>query len=220
MADNMTDDEQLQVLKNWWKENGKSLILVVSLALIGYFGWQWWNKYQRDYAEGASAIYDELAEAIVTPNGEDLSDEKRKTAQFLIEKLQNDYGRSLYAVNASLLAAKLAVDEGDLVVAEEQLNKAMEQGDEDTNVITSIRLARVYLAQEKYDDALALANYDKDDTFTGLFAALRGDIFAGKGDVDNARSAYAEALDALPEDSTLQRRLIEIKLSDLAGDQG
>ena len=219
MADNMTDDEQLQVLKRWWKENGKSLVLIISLVLIAYFVWQWWSAHQRDYAEGASAIYDELAEVIVTPNGEDLSDEKRKTAQFLIEQLQTDYARSLYAVNASLLAAKLAVDDGDLTIAETQLNKALAQGDEDTNVITTIRLARVYLAQEKYDAALALANYDKDDTFTGLFAVLRGDIFVGKGELDNAKSAYTQALNTLPGDS-IQRRLTEMKLSDLEGGQG
>ena len=220
MAQDMTDEEQLQVLKNWWKENGRSLMLTIFAALAAYFGWQWWNQYQQNYAEEASRIYQELTDAVAVQEGQTLSDEKRSTAQFLIEQLQNDYGRTLYAVNASLLAAKMAVDQGDLNTAEQQLKKALQQGDEDSQVIASLRLARVYLAQEKYDLALEQAQYDKDDSFSGLFAAIRGDIFVGKGAIDDAKASYNLALEKLGAESNLHRRMVEIKLSDLnAGNQ-
>lgn len=226
MADHLSDEEQLQVLKNWWNENGRFLIAAVAIGLAAYFGWQWWNQYQKDYSEGAAAVYTDLSETVVIANGEALSEEQQKTAQFLIEQLQNDYANTLYAANASMLAAKLAVEKNDLDLAETELNKALNYDDDDINVIASLRLAKVYLGQEKYDQALALATYDKDDAFAATYAILRGDILAAKGDVELARNAYQQAIDLLesnPGDrsSGLQRQLLDIKLSNLpaAGDQ-
>jgi len=230
VADHLSDEEQLQVLKNWWNENGRSLVLVVALGLGAYFGWQWWTQYQQNHAESAGQIYTELSETVAASNGEELTEEQHKTAQFLIEQLQSDYKDTLYAANASLLAGKLAVDKNDLTTAEAELSKALSFSDDDIQVIASLRLAKVYLAQEKYDQALALVGKDslgsKDDegAFAGAYAATRGDILSAKGETELARSAYQQALDALEGTSArnggLQQQLLEIKLSNLpsAGD--
>lgn len=220
MADHLSDEEQLQLLKNWWNENGRFLVLAVITALAVYFGWQWWNQHQKTYAEGAAAVYTELSETVAA-GGDNLSEEQAKTAQFLIEQLQNDYGKTLYAANASLLAGKLAVEKDDLATAESELNKALSSKDEDIQAIAALRLARVYLAQAKYDEALEQAAYDKDDAFSSAYAALRGDIFAAKGDSEQARAAYQQALDSSTASGGIQRQMLEIKLSNLAkaGDQ-
>ena len=215
MAENMTDEEQLQILKNWWKENGRSLVLIVSLALIAYFGWGWWNTHQQRQGEAASAIYSELMETAASNLQEALSDEKRSTAEFLIKQLQDEYGTSLYAVSASLLGAKLAVEQGDLPLAEKQLAIALKNADSDTKMIASLRLARVYLVQEKYADALALVEDVNDDSFAGLSAELKGDILTAKGELQQAQAAYQLALEKLSADSGQQKRFIEIKLSNL-----
>ena len=215
MAQPITDEEQLELLKNWWKNNSRSLLLAVGVALAAYFGWQWWTKFQQDYAEQAAAIYRDLAESVAINQGETLSEDNYATAKFLIEQLQTDYNRTLYALNASLLGAKLAVDKGDLSTAEQQLTLALEYSDQDTRPLVSLRLAKVYFAQENYDQALAVAAYDIEDSFTGLFAALRGDILVAKGDIEAARADYQLALESLSNDSTFQRRMVEIKLSDL-----
>lgn len=218
MAEHMTDEEQLQVLKNWWKENGRSLVLMVSTALIAYFGWQGWSKHQKNQAEAASAIYSELMETAATH--ETLSDEKRTTAEFLIRQLQDQHGRSLYAVSASLLGAKLALEKGDLTEAEAQLKRALKSADSDSKSVVSLRLARVYLAQEKYDQALALVETGDNNHFAGLFAEVRGDILAAKGSLAEAKGAYQLALDSVAADNPQQQRFIEIKLANLvAGEQ-
>lgn len=220
MAKYLTDEEELQVLKNWWKEHGTSLLLAITAAAAAYFGWQWWNRYQQDYAQQAATLYTELTELIALPPEQTLSDEQHATARFLVEQLQDDYGRSLYAFNASLLVAGLAMDQGDLNAAEAQLLTAQTLADKDTRAIVALRLARVYLAREELDKALSLVQYDEDDSLTGLFAALRGDVLLAKGDAQAARAAYQTALDKLDEGGGLQRRVLEIKLSDLpAGDQ-
>ena len=216
MAEHMTDEEQLQILKNWWKQNGTSLVAIVALVLAGYFGWQWWNNYQQRYAEEASSLYIELSELLATEADIDsLSDDKRSTVSFLIEQLQNDYGRTLYAANASLLAAKLAVAADDLSTAEEELLKA---ADHDViKPLANLRLARVYFAQGKLDEALATANYESDDEFTGLYAVVRGDVLVAKGDTTGAKAAYEQALATLPKDNSSSRRLVTTKLANLGG---
>jgi predicted negative regulator of RcsB-dependent stress response len=216
VAEQMTDDEQLQVLKNWWKENGRSIILTVSLAVIAYVGWQWWTGHQKQTTDEASAIYIELMETVSLENdGDKLSEEKRTTANFLINQLQNDYSGTFYSVSAALLSAKLAIEDGDLDTAEQQLKKAIDLGDEETKTLASLRLANVVFAQGKHDEALALTDYGKDDNFTGLFAALRGDIFVAKGQVDDARTAYELAIEKFGAGNSLQQQLVSIKLSDL-----
>jgi predicted negative regulator of RcsB-dependent stress response len=226
VADHLSDEEQLQVLKNWWSENGRFLIGAVVIGLTAYFGWQWWTQHQKNYAEGAAAIYTDLSEIVATANGVDLTEEQQKTAQFLIGQLQSDYEKTLYAANASMLAAKLAVEKNDLATAETELNKALYYDDEDVKIIASLRLAKVYLAQERYDQALTIATYDKDDAFTASYVVLRGDILVAMGDIELARSAYQQAVALLGSDLEnrnrgLQRQLLEIKLSNLpeAGEQ-
>ena len=42
-----SDEEQLEVLKNWWKENGQSIVIAIALAFFGIFGLQAWNEKLR-----------------------------------------------------------------------------------------------------------------------------------------------------------------------------
>lgn len=212
MADHLSDQEQLQVIKNWWKENGRYLIICITVSVSAYLGWQWWTKSQQQYAEQASAIYSELVASIAEP----LSNDKLTTANFLVEQLKNDFSDTAYAVNAALLQAKLEVDKGALDNAVDALNFAIDNGNSDIQVVAIHRLARVYLAQKNTEEALALASYDKDDAFSSKYADLRGDIYSAKGDVVAAIAAYQQALEKITDGDGIQRNLIEIKLADLS----
>lgn len=216
MADHLSDQEQLQVIKNWWKENGRYLIICIAVSVSAYLGWQWWTKSQQQYAEQASAIYSELIDSVATSGAEPLTNEKLTTANFLVEQLKNDFSDTAYAVNAALLKAKLDVDKGELESAADALNFVIDNGNSDIQVVATHRLARVYLAQKNIDGALELANYDKEDAFTSKYADLRGDIYSAKGDVAAAITAYQQALEKIIDSDGIQRNLIEIKLADLS----
>jgi predicted negative regulator of RcsB-dependent stress response len=216
VADHLSNEEQFQIIKNWWKENGRYLIICIAVPVFAYLGWQWWTKTQQQYAEQASAIYSELTDSVAAAGLEPLSDEALTTASFLVEQLKNDFGDTAYAVNASLLQAKLDVDNGDLDKAVNELKFAIDNGNSDIQLIAKHRLARVYLAQKNIDDALALASYDKDDAFASKFADLRGDIYVAKGDKALAIVQYQQALEKKIDGDSVQRNLIEIKLADLS----
>ena len=55
-----SDEEQLEVLKNWWKENGQSIVIAIALAFFGYFGFKSWEAKIKSAGEEASAIYQQL----------------------------------------------------------------------------------------------------------------------------------------------------------------
>jgi predicted negative regulator of RcsB-dependent stress response len=215
VADHLSNEEQFQIIINWWKANGRYLIICIAVPVCAYLGWQWWTKTQLQYAEQASALYSELVDSVSATGVEPLSDEKLTTASFLVEQLKNDFSDTAYAVNASLLQAKLNVDKGDLDKAVNELSFAKDNGNSDIQVIATHRLASLYLAQKNIAAALALASYDEDAAFSSKYADLRGDIYLAKGDVASAIAEYQQALEKIIDGDSVQRNLIEIKLADL-----
>lgn len=220
MADHLTDEEQLQQLKHWWKDNGTSLMAAVLLGLIAYFGFQWWQNLQRQQSEQASVLYAELLQVVEVAPGASVSDENKSTAVYLTKQLQDDYSSSQYAINANFLAAKLAVNSNDLDAAETSLLWIASKADEPTKALADLRLARVYIAQKKYDAAFALVDTGTTDAFTSLNAELKGDILVVQEKWLDARQAYQQAIDTLGETSSFRRRLLPVKLANLpAGDK-
>ena len=118
MAELRSEEEQLEVVKRWWKENGTSLIAGAVLAAAGVFGWNAWQNYQEGKSEAASARYQQL---INMTAGTTLEGDQLSAAQTLIDELTDDYGNTLYAELAQLLEARLAVQEGDLAAAKQAL---------------------------------------------------------------------------------------------------
>ncbi|MFT7389461.1 MAG: putative negative regulator of RcsB-dependent stress response [Candidatus Endobugula sp.] len=218
MADHLTEQEQLQQLKNWWKENGVSMAAAILVGLIAYFGFQWWQNNQQQQVVQASALYSDLLESIKADpvSGESVSEENKKTAYYIAEQLQTAYSDSLYAVNASLFAAKIAVEDGDIVSAEKALRWATDNSDGAIKGIAALRLARIYVAQEKFDDALILVG-NSSAALQSLNAELRGDILLAKNDISGAQAAYQEALDTVGETASFRRQLLPIKLANING---
>ena len=70
--------------------------------------------------------------------------------------MTGEYADTPYADQAALVLARLDVDAGDLADAEKRLaGVAGASKDPDLRVVAQLRLARVQLAQGRYDDALA-----------------------------------------------------------------
>lgn len=104
MAELRSEEEQLEVVKRWWKENGTSLIAGAVLAAAGVFGWNAWQNYQEGKSEAASARYQQL---INMTAGTTLEGDQLSAAQTLIDELTDDYGNTLYAELAQLLKPAL-----------------------------------------------------------------------------------------------------------------
>ena len=209
MAHYETEEEQIEAIKDWWKENGRAVIAGVVLAVIGLLGWHEWTAYHKQQADAASDQYQTLDNAFKAG--------KAAPAIQAGEVLEKNYGGTAFAVLAALRLGSHFNEAGDLNKAATQLRWAVDHASSNAlKSLARLRLSRVLLAQKKYDDALALLKQSEEGPYASQFAELRGDTYAAKGNAAQARTAYQEAL-ADQGLSPQRRHLIQIKRNELGG---
>ncbi|XOV90218.1 MAG: YfgM family protein [Pseudomonadota bacterium] len=210
-----TEEEQIEAIKQWWNENGKSIVIGIVVALAAVFGYQGWQNRVQSTGEAASAIYEDMTAAIVLDSPfATLTEEQRSTGRFLANQLKTDYADSAYAKFAALFLAKMAVDEENYATARDELNWALDSGlDDSLEVMTRIRLARVQLALGEPEAALETLNKVDPGEHQPTFEEVRGDIYMSKGDRTLAREAYQRALAGVEDDQL--RPMLQMKLDDL-----
>ena len=210
-----SDEEQLEVLKKWWDENGTSLIVTVVLVMGGSMGYRAWENNVRETGEAASALYENLVSATgnVSPGAGD--EAMIATANSLGEQLKSEYGGTTYAVFGALHLARLAAESSDLDRAEQELKWALGQDmDQNLETLVRMRLARVLLEKQDATNALAqVINFQPAVGQTSSFEEVRGDILLELGNKEEARLAYQKALDTL--DAGVSKPLLELKLADI-----
>ncbi len=216
MAEHLSEEEQLEALKRWWSENGTSTVVGVILAISGYLGWGFWQDKQQADAEAASANYETLMEAVAVEPGQLLPEDKLATANHLADELKTQHSSSLYASQAALFKAKLAVQSGNLTAAAEELQWVIDRNVEPAlTLLTRSRLARVQMDLGEYDQALTTVDDTNSGSFKAMFAEIRGDVFLAQGKNSQARASYQLALDNLITEQASRRPLLEIKIGDL-----
>ncbi len=214
MAELRTEEEQIEAIKSWWKENGRSLILAVAVAVAAVVGWQAWQKRIEVQSTNASVTYQELLQAVTALRSAPDDEAQKTTAEHLAGVLQDDYASTGYASLGSMLIARIAVDAGELDKALTQLDWVRQNAeDEELKQLATLRSARIKLAQGDAAAASSLLSEASGDYFTAAYDELRGDVLVAQGQVAQAREAYAQALEAA---SPQMRPVIQMKHDDLA----
>lgn len=201
-----TEEQRLEALKRWWKENGTSTIIgaIAGIALIA--GWNYWQDYKKLKSAEASAIYDQLIKASES--------DKKDQVDKLAARLQEQYSNTGYADYAKLFQAKYKVQGGDIAGAKEILKELIAAGkDKEISHIARIRLVQLMLASGEYEQGVKLIN-DVDQASAGKFSdiydELTGDLYVALDRLDEARTAYQKALK-----NGYQSPLLKLKLDDL-----
>ena len=52
-----TEEQQVEAIKDWWKENGKAVALGAVVGLGGIFGWRYYQDMQVSAQDAASQAY-------------------------------------------------------------------------------------------------------------------------------------------------------------------
>jgi predicted negative regulator of RcsB-dependent stress response len=201
-----SDDEQVEALKRWWKENGTGILVGIGIGVAGILGWQYWNSYVTGQAEQASLHYDALHEA--------LRSEDTAKAREQAEILMDAYESASYATLAALMLARLAVEGGDNAAAAEHLEWVVDRTDQpEIAAIARLRLARVLLAEGKLDEAQGQLSQVDNPSFVAEAEELKGDIHAARNEPVKARAAYeaARVAGGLSGDN----RMLQLKLDNL-----
>ena len=216
MSAHLTEEEQIEALKRWWKENGKNTVAAVVVAVVGYFGFEFWQENTRLAAEAASDKYQTLIESVVVAPGQSISDVQKATAVSLAGELKAEAAASFYGQSAALFMAKMAVEAEQLDKAEAELQWVLAQSPERAiELATRLRLSRVQAAAEKFDMALATLESVDSGRFAANYAEVRGDILLAQGKPDQARAAYQLALKLSIDGGSDENSVLQSKVNDL-----
>ena len=208
MDDYLSDKEQVERLRAWWRENGWFLIGGVAIGLLAIYGYRQYFAYQDRQGESAGALYESVKQAI---DGDDTA-----AAETLFSQLKADFPDNVYTHQAAMLVAR-----SEVVTAPDQaaanLRSTMEQSDDpELAMIARLRLARLLAYREQYDEALKLLEVESPGQFAGRISEIQGDIHAARGDTAAARTAYLAAMVASGAE-LLDRSFLQMKLEDLPG---
>ena len=206
-----TEEQQVEAIKKWWAENGKSIIAGVVLGLAILFGWRGWVDWQERQAEAASEQFAEARKAFDSAQPDLVRD---KAAL-----LRKEYARTPYASLATLLEARIDARDGKLEQAAEALIWVRDHAREPIlQEVARLRLARVRVAQQQPDAALAeLEPLADNGAWTSLVAEIRGDALRARGDLAGARQAYDRALLSAGGRAP---RYLKMKRADLGNPEG
>ena len=203
----LDEQEQLDALQQFWRSYGRIVMAVVLAVVVGFGSTKWWEYQNRTEAQSASATFNKL-EAVQTVKDIDL-------ISSLSEEIISEYGDTYYADLARLNLAKTEVDVGNSDGAIKLLRGVVDDSRDSSLVaLARLRLAALYVMTEQFDLAMSALDGDADAAMSGLFADIRGDIYAAQDLHDEARGAYQEALSLLQEGNPWVD-IVQIKIDSL-----
>ncbi|SDN45054.1 YfgM family protein [Vreelandella arcis] len=216
MAELRSEEEQLDAVKRWWKENGTSLIAGAALAAAGVFGWNAWQDYQAGKAEAASIRYQQL---VSLSAGDDMNDSQLSQARELVDEIVSEHDDTLYAELALLLEARLAVQQDDLDSATAALTEVAESSSRRyVQSLAWLRLARIAIANDQPERALEWLSEPITEALAAQQANVQGNAYLALGQTDEARDAWQNALElAQQQDQPLYG--VQFKLDDLGAEE-
>ena len=198
-----TEEQQVEAIKDWWKENGKAVIFGAVIGLGGLFGWRYYQDMTVAAQEAASESYTKTLESLTATGAQ---------GEQQVQAFIDANSKSEYSVLAALQLAKVQVEANKLDDAISQLEWAA-SATKDAGLLAVIhyRLARLQAEQDQFDAAIAQLANITDAGWAGRVDELKGDILLRKGDADGAYAAYTEAQQAGDASEVLN-----MKLDDLA----
>lgn len=184
----MDEEQQVERLKEFWKEHGKGIVAGVVIGFGLFYGWRYYDQHTLETQQRASSNYQQLTAEL----SEGSENAVLEAQEFVSENPEN-----VYAQLVALQLAQHAVERTDLATAVTALQSVVDSAeDENMSALASIRLARVLIAQEQLDTALSLVKKPLPEAYAGFAAELEGDILAEQGNTEEARAAYERALQA------------------------
>ena len=199
-----TEEQQVEAIKRFWKENGTALIAGAVLGLGGLYGWRYYNDSQIESKEQASIAYEKVSTELV-------QDEKGFSQASVYLDEHSDTG---YAMLMALEMAQQAVEREDFSEAVKRLefvanNTSMAA----VKSVAQLRLARVQLALGEFDVAIASAEKVTDEAFKSQSQEIKGDVYQAQQLFDKARAAYSAALESGERDQILKMKLDNLAIA-------
>lgn len=212
MDELLSEKEQIEAMRDWWRENGRYVIGGIVLGVGILVGWNQWKDYRLTARLEASALYETLAGEV----SGGMVDASEVTANDLYE----NYASTSYAALARLAMARLYMDRGRDQDAADTLEALLAtRGGAESQMVGRLRLAKIYLYQDKPQEVVDLLSGFEDSAFAARYDELLGDAHTALGQITDAAAAYERAMADDPRAPTVNRSLIQMKIVDLPDDE-
>src|SRR5258705_13805330 len=113
MAYDLEEQEQIAVIKDWWRKYGNLVTTVLLAVLVGIAGIQAWRYYRAQQSSTAAILYSQLETAEKTNDA--------KKVQAIAAELSASHASTPYASMAALRAAKAMATANELASAKQRL---------------------------------------------------------------------------------------------------
>jgi predicted negative regulator of RcsB-dependent stress response len=202
-----SEQEELEALQKWWKENGRAVVVGLVLGLGGVVGWTTWQSRIEATAERASVVYQSMVEMAAADD--------HIEALLRADQIIQEHPDSEYAALAGLLGAKSAFAAGRADDANRLLGWVIENaGRPELRDVARIRSAQLLLDEGKRDAGLEMLARVDTPALAATVEELRGDILVDNQENDAAVKAYQAALTSDSITSGTRAR-VQMKLDDL-----
>jgi len=204
----MTEQEQLEAIKKWWKRYNSTITMTASIILLLFAGYKYWYWHQDKINQQASNTYEHLMVS--------LSNQDNKSVRSYANVLLKEYGSTVYADAARLTLAKLFVIQSKPQKAQEQLQQVATHSKMTAlQQVAKIRLARLLLAEKSFDKALSELEQIADTAYMPAINETKGDIFAASGQYPEAIASYRKAITEA-QTQGMGNLFLEMKTNELA----
>jgi len=212
MAVELYDEhEQGERVRRWIKEYSSAIIIGLILAFGGIFGFRQWQDYRADQQLMGSEYYQVVRQQI--------ADGDLESAASQYQTMHEAVGDTAYAGLAGMHLAAAWVEDDRLAAAADIYRGVIDNRRlQSLWPVAKLRLARVLEAQGEYEQALTLLDETAPSGFEASWAEARGDLLFERGRIEEARTAWEDALAQRSADGG-NSRLLQIKI-DAATKQG
>lgn len=203
----MTETEQLQAIKQWWRHYSTPILIVLTLLMLALAGYQYWSWHSAKMLTRASNAYEQLMVVFSEHNNQEI--------KIRANQLLRDYGATVYADVAKMTLAKIYVDEDDFDSALSLLRDIANNSKVLAfKQIAKIRIARLLISERSFNKATQQLAMVDDNSYLSIINELQGDISVATGQYDHAIILYKKALNETKEHG-LGNLFLEMKTNDL-----
>lgn len=209
MAEHISEEQQVEDLKKFWRDNGKFIIggIIIGIAIL--FAMQAWKQGRHAEAEAASMEYLGLLDSM--EQGE------LAVAEQHGGRIIGQYPDTSYAAFAAMAMARIKLEQGDTVAARAHLKWAVDKAPmKEVKTVAKLRLARLLLNDGEAQQALSLLQSESADA-DSTYHELLGDVHLALGQRDQAAAAYAKAAEKITGPGGGRQELLKMKIDDLKG---
>ncbi len=203
----LQEQEQIDMLKAWWKDNSNWVLGIAIAVLVGVLGWRGWQSYQNNQASQAATLYQQFVDQLSSNDAKRVND----AAAAVMDK----YSGTAYAPRAALIAAQVNEADKDVTRAKAQLQWVIDHAREDgLKSVAVLRMASLLLDAKDDKGALKWLDEKHPASFDALYLDMKGDVLAAEGKPAEARAAYQQAYDKLDSKNNY-RNLVQMKMDAL-----